>query len=249
MSGHHKWPPPHKDMGGILIEALEEAINIKHLVIAPARKVTMSDNVDRRFIPLDMAELAVEMRGESSPTLKGNGVVFNTLSENLGGFREQIAPNAFRAALEKSDVRGLFNHNPDHLLARSSAGTLRLVKGRGALRYEMDLDGDQLSQFVRRKVERRELTGSSFSFTIADGGDEWDERDDVLIRTVTKIDALYDIGPVTFPAYTETTVSARSLDMAKSFAFEALEHMEAYRQAQVSLYNEALRREAAYLRG
>ncbi|MBF8255863.1 MAG: phage prohead protease, family, partial [Anaerolineales bacterium] len=82
-------------------------------------------DVERRFVP--SAELRVDDGGEGEgPKIKGLAAVFNKLSEDLGGFREKIAPGAFAKTLKEADVRALWNHNPDFVLGRNKAGTLDL---------------------------------------------------------------------------------------------------------------------------
>ena len=80
-------------------------------------------NIERRT-----ATEGVEIREEGDTiTAVGYAAVFDRLSQNLGGFVERIAPGAFRSTLKQADVRALFNHEPDHLLGRSSTGTLRMM--------------------------------------------------------------------------------------------------------------------------
>jgi len=177
---------------------------------------------ERRHLALTASDLVVdESRDDSPPLLSGYAAVFDTLSEDLGPFFERIRPGAFGGALKASDVRGLFNHSPDHLLARQSAGTLRLAEDDRGLRFELDLDSDPTAQFVRRKIQRRELTGASFSFTVDhESGYEITVEDGKRIRTILPggIVELFDVGPVTFPAYEDTRVSARSLESAEAWS-------------------------------
>src|SRR5437764_788576 len=82
--------------------------------------------------------LAVETRDGKPPLIRGHAAVFNSLSEDLGGFREQIAPGAFAEAIGKDDVRALFNHDPNFVLGRSAAKTLRLAEDMRGLAIEID---------------------------------------------------------------------------------------------------------------
>ena len=171
--------------------------------------------LERRTIPKTMVEIR-EAKGEPTK-LVGRAVPYNVLSRDLGGFKEQFVPGAFDDVLKDSDVRALFNHNPDNLLGRESAGTLQLRDGTKGLDYIIDpLPKTSVAKDVAENVRLGNIQGNSFSFSVAEGGDTW-EKDDtgMAIRTVTKASALFDVGPVTEPAYEEgTKVSARSLERA-----------------------------------
>lgn len=156
------------------------------------------------------ANEGVELREEGDTlTAVGYAATFDRFSQNLGGFVEQIRSNAFVSTLKQADVRALFNHEPDHLLGRSTTGTLRLSEDDHGLHYEVDLPNTTLGRDVAELLRRGDISGSSFGFrTISD---EWGETDDGYpLRTLTEV-ALRDVGPVTFPAYTSTEASLRSL--------------------------------------
>lgn len=156
--------------------------------------------------------------------------VFDKRSENLGGFREIIAPGAFDDT-DMSDVRGLFNHDSNYVLGRNVSKTLRLKTTANGLQYEIDLpDTQTIRDLVLGPIERGDVDQSSFGFIVGRGNDEWDEDDEgVLIRTINKVRELFDVSPVTFPAYTDTTVGARSM---KSF-LENREEMAQQAQAEL----------------
>lgn len=151
--------------------------------------------------------------------IEGYAAVFGKRSVNLGGFRETIRQGAFaRAIREKQDVRALFNHDSNLVLGRSvESQSLRLAEDSAGLQYEVDLNDTQVARDVLKHIERKDVTGCSFSFNIRDrkNGQEWSEgRDDdgsaIAMREIRDVD-LNDVGPVTFPAYTATSVDARSL--------------------------------------
>lgn len=124
------------------------------------------------------------------------------------GMIERIDPGAFdRALAERDDVRGLVNHQPDNILGRTTAGTMRLEKRSEGLWYEIDLPATQTGTDISVSVERGDVTGSSFSFGILE--QRWDETPDTVIRTLMSV-RLYDVGPVTFPAYEGTTAAMRA---------------------------------------
>ena len=142
-------------------------------------------------------------------TAVGYAAVFNSTSQNLGGFVERIAPTAFRKTLQEADVRALFNHDPDALLGRTSNGTLRLMEDDHGLRYEVDLPNTNMGRDVAELLSRGDLNGSSFGFRMI--SDTWSTTDDDFpLRTITEL-SIRDVGPVSFPAYESSEASLRSL--------------------------------------
>lgn len=152
----------------------------------------------------------------------GQAIVCGVRSVSLGypGFR--FVEIIDRAALDEadiSDVEGVFNHNSDCLLGHTRSGTLTLERSQdGGLNYRIAYDAqDPDHQRVMRKIERGDVVGSSFVFTCSSGGCTWDEEQtpdggSLYVRTVTKIDKVYDVCPVTSPAYTDSKAAKRSLD-------------------------------------
>ncbi len=158
---------------------------------------------------VEALELRAAPEGAKSPgTIVGYAAMFNKLSLDLGYFREQIAPGAFKKALARCDVRALYNHDPACILGRTSAGTLRLVEDDIGLRMECELPDTQLGRDVAESIRRRDIQGQSFAFTTA--AESWDWKAEPPLRTLLEADQLYDVGPVTYPAYEETSVALRS---------------------------------------
>lgn len=172
-------------------------------------------NVERRFIPA--TEIRAETEGETR-RIVGYAALFNTRSQDLGGFTEIIAPGAFRKALEKSDIRSLFNHDPNLVLGRTKAGTLRVTEDERGLRIENDLPDTQVARDLEENMRVGNVDQMSFAFRVLKEGQKWEHRDGVLFRTITEVDELYDVSPVTYPAYADTTVALRSME---SWAAEA----------------------------
>jgi HK97 family phage prohead protease len=165
------------------------------------------------------ANEGVEFREDGdSVTAIGYAAVFNSTSSNLGGFVERVAPGAFRKTLQESDVRALFNHEPDHLLGRTMNGSLRLEEDDRGLRYEVDLPNTTLGRDVAELLRTGILSQSSFGFrTISDS---WGETDDGYpLRYLNEV-ALRDVGPVSFPAYQAAEASLRSLAEAQDLPVE-----------------------------
>lgn len=135
-------------------------------------------------------------------TLRGHAAVFGVLSEDLGGFRERIAPGAFADVLD-DDVRLLVDHEPPPL-ARTKAGTLRLHEDERGLAFEADLPDTTAARDLRESVSRGDVDGASFRFVV--GEEEW--QDDV--RTIVKVAALRDVTVATYPAYPAASIELRS---------------------------------------
>lgn len=134
------------------------------------------------------------------------------------GFFEQIAPEAFDKVLNDrdKDVVALFNHNADMPLGRQSNGTLRLSKDSDGLHDEIDLPDTTAGRDVATSTRRGDLAGQSFSFEVRDnGGEEWGlvPGGHAQIRTLRDVD-VFDVGPVTMPAYADSTAGMRSLSAA-----------------------------------
>lgn len=193
------------------------------------------NEIERRIFNAGPIEIRKAAAGDqpSPVTLRGYAAKFDVMSENLGGFREQIASGAFADVLQ-DDVRALFNHDPNHVLGRSLAGTLRVSQDSTGLYYEVDLPDTQAARDLTISIDRGDVSQSSFAFRVAPNGDTWDENEDgVIVRTITKFARLYDVSPVTYPAYPDATVGTRSLEAWKA-SREAAGHaiQKAQRQAE-----------------
>ena len=165
-------------------------------------------NKEVRFF--DFKELRID-NAEGGTKLVGYSAVFNELSPDLGGFREKIAPGAFSDAIESDDIRALFNHDANIVLGRNKSGTLRLSEDDKGLRMEIDLPDTQAARDLAVSVGRGDISGQSFAFKVLPGGQNVDKQDDgTVIRTITKAQ-LFDVGPVTYPAYPQTDVAVRSM--------------------------------------
>jgi HK97 family phage prohead protease len=154
----------------------------------------------------------VEVRkSEDGRKLRGTAVVFNQLSENLGGFREQIDPAAFDGC-DMSDVRCLFNHEDSMVLGRTTSNTLTLTRDDSGLHFECDPPDTSYARDLAVSMDRGDIDQCSFSFTVAPGGSDWDQDPDsgADIRTVKKISRLYDVSIVTYPAYPQTSSEIRT---------------------------------------
>lgn len=164
-------------------------------------------NKEVRFLSLEMRVKADENEPKK---IVGYAAKFDSLSEEMWGFREQIAPGAFGDALKVSDVRALFNHDPNYILGRQSAGTLQLSEDDVGLFYEITPPDTQWARDITASIERGDIKESSFAFSMSGGVEEWDDKAEPAIRTIRAIGALYDVSPVTYPAYPSATSGVRS---------------------------------------
>ncbi len=167
--------------------------------------------VERRIAIAKGTELRV-VRADGAPTrLVGHAAVFGQLSEDLGGFREQIAVGAFSDCLT-NDVRCLINHDSNLVLGRTTARTLTLSEDLTGLAIDCPLPDTSYARDLAISMERGDISQMSFSFTVTREGEAW-ARDGSgpWIRTVKKCARLYDVSPVTYPAYPTTDAALRSL--------------------------------------
>lgn len=170
----------------------------------------MTEDRERRAFALE--GLGIEKREGKPPMLRGHAAVFNMLSEDLGGFREQIAPGAFTDAIKTDDVRALFNHDANYVLGRNMAKTLRLSEDARGLAIEIDLpDSATIRDLVVSPIERGDITQMSFAFSVRPGGQDWAKDDSGQVVRTIKRARLYDVSPVTFPGYPQTDVAVREL--------------------------------------
>jgi len=118
-----------------------------------------------------------------------------------------IEPGAFDGT-DMADVRALFNHDPNMLLARTSSGTLKLTIDEKGLRYEFDIPDTTAGRDLKELLARGDISQSSFGFTI--DKEDWEERMGTKPkRKIKKVKRLFDVSPVTFPAYTDTSAALR----------------------------------------
>jgi len=162
----------------------------------------------------------IETREDGSQAIIGYAAVFyraddpGTEFELWPGVVERIMPGAFDEVLAaKPDVRGLVNHDPNQLLGRTAAGTLELVVDKIGLAYQIEPPDTASARDALELLKRGDMNGSSFAFTVA--RETWtfiEDEDSELdeIREINEIGQLFDVGPVTYPAYTATEAGVRA---------------------------------------
>ena len=148
-------------------------------------------------------------KDDSAPArISGHAAVFNEFAEIMG-FRERILPGAFTAAIKRDDVRALFNHDANFVLGRNKSGTLRMSEDEQGLAIEVDLPDTQLIRdMVQEPINRGDVSQMSFAFRVLE--EEWRHFDDKPDERDIKEVRLYDISPVTYPAYEGTDVALAS---------------------------------------
>lgn len=169
--------------------------------------------VERRLF---RSEFDTRSVSDTKTIVTGYAYKFDKRSQNLGGFRERVIEGAGADSITVDDIRALVNHEPELILGRNAAGTLRLAEDSTGLQYE--IDADPRISYVRDlliSLERKDITQSSFGFEAVD--DTWSlDEENFPLRSIRAM-KLFDVSPVTYPAYTDTvsTVSSRALTHAR----------------------------------
>lgn len=163
------------------------------------------DEIERRSF--QVKELRVASEEDESRKISGYAAVFNKLSDDLGGFQEKIARGAFANSLLISDVRALWNHDPNFPLGRLKAGTLSLAEDETGLQFTIDPPDTQCARDLITSMKRGDVDQMSFGFRTK--RDHWEQSGDKVIRTLLEVE-LYDVSPVTYPAYPQTSAQVRS---------------------------------------
>lgn len=171
------------------------------------KEIKRHSSIEYRTFPL--AEVRADA-SEGKPRIVGHAAVFNALSEEMFGFREQIAPGAFKKTLQEADVRALFNHDPNIVLGRNKSGTLGLAEDETGLAIDATPpDTQTVRDLVLEPMRRGDINQMSFGFrTIRDQWEE-DHANKTLTRTLLEV-RLFDVSVVTYPAYPQTDAAVRS---------------------------------------
>lgn len=177
----------------------------------------MSKKIERRAFELKNLEIRSE--GDGPEKITGYAATFEELSVPLWGFREKIQKGAFAESIRQDDIRALWNHDPNYVLGRNRSGTLKLEEDDKGLRIEITPPETQWAKDLMESIRRKDVDQMSFGFE--NEVDEWDESDqNNVIRTLKKA-RLFDVSPVTFPAYPTTSVGVRTAeDVYKDYASE-----------------------------
>jgi len=181
------------------------------------KKREQTREFERRFFPVTELRTITDDKGLRH--IVGYAAVFNSLSEDMGGWRERIIPGAFTRALKEDDIRCLRNHNSDYVLGRNRskpAATLILIEDERGLKVDDVPPNAQWAMDYMESIDRGDVDKMSFGFMVRyypDGtrGVRWIEENGMEIRELLDVE-LFDVSPVTFPAYPDTEVGLRSLE-------------------------------------
>lgn len=173
-------------------------------------------NREKRYLKAALSNFTTRAEGDKT-FVRGYAALFNSMSEDLGGFKEIIDPAFFNEVLE-DDVRCLLNHRDDNILGRSKAGTLTYGIDAKGLWFEYEDPGTTVSRDLLISMSRGDIAECSFQFDVhssSEGGYKFERKGEEWFCTLLRCKRLYDVGPVTFPAYPETTIGKRGLEEAK----------------------------------
>ena len=163
-------------------------------------------------------EFNLESASYEGQTIRGYAAVYNSDSEWMGGFYEQIEKGAFDEVLD-NDVRAYLNHDENYLLGRVSSGTLRISSDERGLFYEVDLPNTTYANDLIELMKRGDINQSSFAFLI--DRDRWEERNGKTYRIIEKVSRLLDVSPVAQPAYPDATSELKQRDLDSETKEEA----------------------------
>lgn len=157
-----------------------------------------------------VAELRADDAAGENPKIVGEAAVYN-IEVDIGGYIEVIEPGFFEGVLGE-DIRSLWNHNTDYPLGRTTNDTLRLMDGPKALNVEIEPPATSWGRDALESVRRGDVDGMSFMFTTKKDGDRWEMENGVTRRTLLRggCEKLYEVSPVTFPAYPQTSAAVRA---------------------------------------
>jgi hypothetical protein len=167
----------------------------------------MKDKKELRFIPF---EFEVREEGEKPPKLVGYASVFNQESEIAGLWREKVSPGAYKKTIQENDIRALWNHNTDLVLGRNKAKTLYLEEDNKGLKVEIIPPDTQAGRDAITSIKRQDVSQMSLAFIPIK--QEWilpTDRRDLALRVIKEA-RLFEVSPVTFPAFEETSINTRS---------------------------------------
>lgn len=176
----------------------------------PELKRDWSLAIERRAFPF--MEVRVDGGdGDDLPKIVGYAAVFNQWSELLGGsgFREIIRPGAFSKTIKTADVRALWNHDPNFVLGRTKSRTLKLTEDDYGLAIEIIPPNTQWARDLLESIRRGDVDQMSFGFRTVK--DRWGTENDQTVRELLEVE-LFEVSPVTFPAYPQTSVTVRSAE-------------------------------------
>ena len=187
---------------------------------------SMENQMERRTITLKELRVVDSVSEPGvEPAIEGYASVFD--SEELGGkspVREKVVKGAFEDTIQIDDIRALFNHDPNYVLGRNKAGTLTLEEDEKGLKVRIVPPDTTWAKDLLVSIKRGDITQMSFGFTVI--LDRWSYEDNIDVRELLKV-KLFDVSPVTFPAYSQTECGIRSMfDIMKTHQSEVAKSKE-----------------------
>jgi len=181
------------------------AAHLKDADMEPTPLRSDVQTMEKRMSPANEMRVAGE---DGKKKIEGYAAVFNSLSVPMFGMRETIKPGAFKKTIQEADIRALWNHDPNFVLGRSKSGTLELKEDEKGLFYRITPPDAQWAQDLVKTISRGDVSQSSFAFKVIK--DNWHMEDGEQRRELIEV-RLFDVSPVTFPAYEDTDSQIRNI--------------------------------------
>ncbi|WP_182602071.1 HK97 family phage prohead protease [Limosilactobacillus albertensis] len=169
---------------------------------------TKNKKINIRALPVKESQIRAVNNNDGSYTVSGYAVVFNQPSQPLP-FIEYISRDALND-VDFSKTLLLYAHDYNKILARADSSSLKTEIDDNGLKFTAQIPDTTLGVDTFKNIQAGNVKGCSFGFTIAQGGDRWDTRDDgTTVHYVDKIDTVSELTLTAIPAYEETSVSAQ----------------------------------------
>lgn len=174
------------------------------------------DKIEKRVIP---AEEKIEVRadGDTEKRVSGYGIVYDRETEIFPGYKERIRGGAFTKSIADTgaEIKSFFNHDPDQVLSTTrSEPALKLTENKSGVKFDSPIPPTTYGNDLIINLTRGNVKGASFAFTVNADGDVWREDGNGVIHREITSATLYEVGPVTNPAYTQSSAALRSAESA-----------------------------------
>lgn len=194
---------------------VERADNLLEAIDEELEDNRSSEALERRYVPLERVETRAGENGEMY--IEGYPIVYDSYAP-LWGFREVIRQGAATEALKDADEIVLWNHDPAAPMARRSNGTLEVKETEQGVWIRADVSKTRWGRDGYESIQNGVTTKMSFAFSVDRDGEQWNVEEvegvEIETREIVKFSAIYDYSPVSYPAYEDTSVLARSKERA-----------------------------------
>lgn len=180
---------------------------------------------------LPLTELRIRNEESGKRIIEGHAAVFDSWSETLGGmfpFKEIVRQGAFAESIQKDDILALFNHDPNYVLGRNKAGTLELTEDEVGLCVRILPPDTGWARDLQTSIDRGDISQMSIGFVVEE--DEWSTANGIDTRELKRVQ-LFDVSPVTYPAYTATDVGVRAMQEYEGYKAECRSKAQAEQSA------------------